>query len=156
MLHETILFLIPLSSQSIYRRSFSFSVYLDTPPCILRGFQNMCHWFDFSHLKFNYYLPISWHTIERECGKFRCNCHLGIPHADWQCHTGTMQRLLASFLALLLVKQCGRSRQVLSEQKISRSTMLRSRQTQQLNGMSSMYAEDKQTKLIKTCLGIGE
>lgn len=23
-------------------------------------------------------------------------------------------------------------------------------------GVSSMYAEDKQTKLIKTCLGIGE
>lgn len=66
-------------------------------------------------------------------------------YADWQGETGTMHRLLASFLALVLVMGWRWGRQVLSEQKISRSTMLRDGQTQQLNGVSSMCAKDKQT-----------
>lgn len=65
-------------------------------------------------------------------------------YADWQGETSTIQRTLASFLAFVFVMECRWSRQDLSEQKISRSTMLRYGQKQQLNGVSSMCAKDKQ------------
>lgn len=53
ILVNLISFLMPLSPQSNDPWSFSFFIYLDTTPCILHGFENVCHWwFDFSCHKF--------------------------------------------------------------------------------------------------------
>lgn len=63
-------------------------------------------------------------------------------YSDWQRNKGTMHRLLASFLALMLVMWWGRSRQLLHNRK-STEVPCWDGQLQQLNGTSSMYAKDK-------------
>lgn len=89
------------------------------------------------------YLSLTAHSRMRS---LECNSHLGITHMQTdRVRQAQCTGFLASFLALVFVMGWRWSRQDLSEQKSSPSTMLRYGQKQQLNGVSSMCAKDKQT-----------